>query len=136
MGSSGLGTVRFGDERSSITISRPAFGVVVLTIVGKDAGQHGQAPFEELAKDLARGPFALFVDASKTQGATMEVSNVWARWLKDRRDQLIRIHMLTGSKFVQLTADFVRRWADLGDAMLVYTDAAAFDEALKAASSA
>ena len=41
--------------------------------------------------------------------------------------------MLTGSKFVQLTADFVRRFAELGDAMRVYTDGAAFDEALRAA---
>jgi phage regulator Rha-like protein len=41
--------------------------------------------------------------------------------------------MLTGSRFVQLTADFVRRFAELGDAMHVYTDGAAFDEALRAA---
>ena len=29
------------------------------------------------------------------------------------------------------TADFVRRFAELGDAMLIYTDGAAFDEALR-----
>jgi hypothetical protein len=36
--------------------------------------------------------------------------------------------MLTGSRFVQLTADFVRRFADLGDAMLIYTDSKPFEE--------
>jgi hypothetical protein len=41
--------------------------------------------------------------------------------------------MLTGSRFVQLTADFVRRFAELGDAMLIYTDGVAFDEALASA---
>jgi len=63
----------------------------------------------------------------------MEVSNQWATWLRARRDQLTRIHMLTGSRFVQLTADFVKRWADLGDKMRIYTEAEPFDEALLAA---
>jgi len=38
--------------------------------------------------------------------------------------------MLTGSRFIRLTADFVRRFAELGDAMRIYTDPAAFDGAL------
>jgi len=41
--------------------------------------------------------------------------------------------MLTASRYVQITADFVRRFADLGDAMLLYTDAASFDEQLQIA---
>lgn len=54
-------------------------------------------------------------------------------WLRAHRDRLHQIHMLTGSRFVQLTADFVRRFAELGDAMLIYTDGAAFDDALRTA---
>ena len=38
--------------------------------------------------------------------------------------------MLTGSRFVQVTADFVRRFADLRDMMCIYTEPAAFDAAL------
>ena len=41
--------------------------------------------------------------------------------------------MLTGSRFVQMTADFVRRFADLGDAMLIYTEPSVFDETLESA---
>jgi phage regulator Rha-like protein len=41
--------------------------------------------------------------------------------------------MLTGSRFVQLTADFIRRFAELGGAMLIYTEGAAFDDALATA---
>ena len=117
---------------STLTIRAPKAGVVVVTITGRDTGEHGDTPFLDLAKDLERGPFHLFIDARDTKGATLEVSNVWATWLKSNRDRLHRIHMLTGSKFIQVTADFVRRFADLGDAMLIYTDAAAFDEALAA----
>jgi hypothetical protein len=118
---------------TSMTITRVAPAVVVVTVSGTDAGELGDAPFRELDEQLARGAFALFIDARRTKGASVDVSNVWARWLRRHRDDLIRIHMLTGSRFVQMTADFVRRFADLGDAMLIYTDPSVFDETLEIA---
>jgi hypothetical protein len=120
----------FEGLHSSLTIARPVGHVVVVTISGRDAGEHGDGPLRALDDELARGSFSLFVDARRTQGASIDVSNIWAQWLRARRDRLERIHMLTGSRFVQLTADFVRRFAELGDAMLIYTDGVAFDEAL------
>lgn len=123
----------FEGTHSTITVARPVPHVVVLTIRGRDAGEHGTAPQRALEEELLAGPYALFIDARKTLGASVDVSNIWAQWLRAHRDQLERIHMLTGTKFVQLTADFVRRFAELGDAMLIYTDGSAFDEALRAA---
>jgi hypothetical protein len=115
---------------TSMTISRRAAAVLVVTISGRDVGELGDSPFAELDKQLAKGSFALFIDARNTQGASVDVSNLWARWLRNHRDDLIRIHMLTGTRFVQITADFVRRWADLGDTMVVYTEPSVFDEVL------
>jgi len=43
--------------------------------------------------------------------------------------------VLTGAPFRQLTAKFVQRFADLGELMRIYTDAAAFDAALSKAAS-
>lgn len=130
-----MGTPRvFEGLHSTISIHRPVPHVVVLSISGRDGGEHGTGPQRALEDELRAGPFSLFIDARKTLGASVDVSNIWAQWLRAHRDQLERIHMLTGSKFIQLTADFVRRFAELGDAMLVYTDGAAFDEALRAAS--
>ena len=123
--------ITFEGLHSTLAVTRPAPHVVVLTIVGRDAGEHGEAPLRALEDCLRDGPYELFVDARDTQGATIDVSNVWARWLRGHRDQLHRIHMLTGSKFVQLTADFVRRFSELGDAMLIYTHPSAFDESLR-----
>jgi hypothetical protein len=123
-------TVRFEGVYATLVIERPTPGVVVVRISGRDAGEHGEAPLRELDRDLERGPFTLFIDARRTQGASIDVSNVWAQWLRTHRDRLHRIHMLTGSRFVQLTADFVRRFSELGDAMLIYTDPVPFDEAL------
>jgi hypothetical protein len=118
---------------TAMTIKRVAPSVVLVSIWGSDAGELGDAPFHELDKQLARGAFSLFIDARRTKGASVDVSNVWARWLRTHRDELLRIHMLTGSRFVQMTADFVRRFAELGDAMLIYTDPSVFDEVLESA---
>lgn len=123
----------FEGRHSSIGFARPVPHVVVMTITGRDAGEHGQGPQRALDEMLRDGPFALFIDARKTLGASVDVSNVWAQWLRSHRDQLHSIHMLTGTSFVTLTADFVRRFAELGDAMRIYTDGAAFDDALRGA---
>lgn len=121
----------FEGVHSSITIARPVPYVVVMTITGRDAGEHADRPQKALDEELRAGPFTLFIDARKTLGASVDVSNVWAQWLRAHRDHLHAIHMLTGTKFVQLTADFVRRFAELGDAMRIYTDGAAFDEVVR-----
>ena len=123
----------FEGLHSTIVIARPAAHVVLVTITGRDAGEHGDGPLRALDEEVRAGSFALFIDARRTLGASVDVSNVWAQWLRANRDRLHQIHMLTGSKFVQLTADFVRRFAELGDAMHVYTDGTTFDEALRAA---
>jgi len=118
---------------SSLEIQRPARGVVVLVVTGTDIGEHGEGPFAELARDVAEGPFELFVDARESRGVALDVSGSWARWLAARRDALVRVNMLTGSRFVELTANFVRDFTELGERMRVYTDAAAFESALASA---
>lgn len=120
----------FEGVHSTIAVTRPVPHVVVLTISGRDAGEHGNAPMRALEDELDDGAVNLFIDARRTSGASIDVSNVWAQWLRKHRDRLHCIHMLTGSRFVHLTADFVRRFAELGDTMRIYTDGRAFDEAL------
>jgi len=120
-------------EHSTLRIRRPTAGIVVVTVTGTDVGEHGVAPFAELMKDVEAGPFELFVDARGSQGVTIDVSGEWARWLAAHRASLRAVNMLTGSRFVQLTAAVVRDYAVLGDLMRIYTDASAFDEALAAA---
>jgi hypothetical protein len=124
---------RFEGRHSTITIARPVAHVVAITITGRDAGEHGRGPLDALDDLLRAGPFSLFIDARQTLGASVDVSNLWAQWLRAQRDHLLDIHMLTGSSFIQLTADFVRRFAELGDAMRIYTDGPAFDAALHTA---
>lgn len=105
--------------------------VVVMRLSGWDAGEFGDIPRNVIERHFASDkPLTLFIDAREVRGATTDVSGDWAQWLAKHRDRFCQINMLTGSPFIQLTANFVRRFADLGELMRIYTDAAAFDEAL------
>ena len=127
-------SVEYAGLHCTIAIQYPAAGVVVLRISGRDVGEFGQAPMEALAQHLSDdATTTLFIDARATEGASIEVSHAWARWLSAHRAHFEQVSMLTGSRYIQITADFVRRFADLGDVMRLYTDAAAFDEAVAAA---
>lgn len=111
-----------------LTIERPARGVVVVHLAGWDSGELGDVPMRELAKDLAENQLVeLFIDAHDVKGASLEVSAEWSQWLATHRSQFKHVTMLTGSPFIQLTANFVRRYADLGEIMKIYTDPAAFN---------
>jgi hypothetical protein len=115
----------------TIEIRRPAQGVVVVKLSGTDTGELGDAPFVELAPDLAiNDHIELFIDASSVRGASIDVSGQWASWMRTHKKQLVHVHMLTGTRFIQLSADFVRRFAELGEAMRLYTERASFDDAL------
>lgn len=115
----------------TLTIERPVPGVVVVTIAGNDVGEFARAPLEELAKDLAQNrKIELFVDTRETQGVTLDASTEWAVWLAQHRHQLHHLTMLVGSRFVELTARFVRRFAGLEGIMRLTTDPSAFEDAL------
>jgi hypothetical protein len=107
--------------------------VVVLRFTGSDIGEFGDAPMKALEPDVAGEGLRLFIDARATKAATIDVSNEWALWLRKHKSRFAVICMLTGGPFVQLTAKFVQRFAELGDRMRIYTDAAAFDAELRAA---
>ena len=122
------GEIRYEGVHCEFVIRRPAAGVVALRISGTDVGELGDAPMRGLDECLAgAGPVQFFIDARDTRGASIEVSGEWAVWLSARRDRFSRISMLVGSRYIEVTADFVRRFAALEGVMRIYTDPAAFD---------
>jgi len=105
----------------------------VLRLTGWDVGEFGDAPMKALAAPIAPGRVQLFIDARAVKGAAIDVSSEWAQWLRRHKSRFARISMLTGAPFVQLTAKFVQRFAELGDLMRIYTDPGAFEADLRAA---
>ena len=89
-------------------LTRPIEGVVVVAISGTDVGESGSTPLAVLGRVLQRGPVELFIDARDARGVSLDVSRAWAAWLRDHRDSLSRVVMLARSRFVELTATFVR----------------------------
>lgn len=128
-----LPNVEYEGVHCTLAINRPAPGVAVLVLTGSDIGEFADFPMRELDKDLARfGSIELFIDARAVRGASINVSSEWALWMNNHRAQLRQIHMLTGSRYVQMTADFVRRFVGLIDRMKLFTDPAAFEDTLAA----
>lgn len=117
-----------------VTITRPGRGVIVVTYSGHDVGEFRDVPFRELDRCVAEeGPVHLFVDGRASNGATVEVSSEWARWLGANRERLASVHLLSGSKVIQMNANFVKRISAVGEKMRIYTDASPFDADLAAA---
>jgi uncharacterized protein (DUF1786 family) len=115
----------------NLTLQQPAPGLVVLRIAGSDVGEFGEAPMQALSGWLdGGGPVDFFIDAREVRGASIEVSGDWALWLARNRERLRAVTMLTGSRFIQVTAEFVRRFSALDGIMRVSTDPAAFDAAV------
>jgi hypothetical protein len=124
-------SVRWEGVHCTLEVRRPAAGVVVVVFSGMDVGELGNRPFQAMAEDLAANPSVeLFIDARCAVAASVAVSNEWSTWLRRNASKLSRIHMLTATRFVQLSADLVRRFAGLEDRMRLYTDADVFDEEL------
>ena len=124
----------FKSAHCTFTIQRPATGVVHAIIEGHDVGEFGDAPFRELDADVEHGaPLEFFIDARGVPAASLEVSADWARWMTIHRERIQRLSILCGSRFVELTASFVQKFTQFGSRMRIYTEADAFEEALRVA---
>jgi hypothetical protein len=129
-----LASVHYEGIHCSVSIQRPAEGISLLVLAGSDIGEFGDFAMRELAKDLQRaGGLELFIDAGAVRGASIEVSSEWMLWLRAHRAQFHHVNMLTGSRYIQITAEFVRRFSHLVDRMTIFTDRAAFGETLSRA---
>jgi hypothetical protein len=102
-------------------------------VTGSDVGEFGGAPMRTLNDWLTAGQIKFFVDARDGRGVSIDVSGEWARWLTANKDKMASITMLTGSPFIHVTAEFVRRFAALEGLMRICTDVRVFDSALEEA---
>jgi hypothetical protein len=124
---------RFEGVHCAIIIQHWPGGVVNMRISGRDVGEFGTAPLEKLDTIVAaERELKLYIDARDSQGASLEVSGDYANWLRRNKATLKTITMLTGSKMIELTANFVRRFAGLEDTMTIITDPADFEQQLLA----
>jgi hypothetical protein len=114
MGYEPLPPIQHEGIHCNLSIYRPAPAVAVVVLSGSDIGEFGHLPMRELKKDLEQSKtIELFIDARAVRGASVEVSAEWALWMRAHRASFQRINMLTGSRYIQITATFVRRFGAL-----------------------
>jgi hypothetical protein len=123
--------LRYEGVHCNLVIEQCPNRVVVLRIIGTDVGEFGDAPMKALNDWIADfGSIDFFIDARDVRGASIDVSGEWAAWLGDHKDELRSVTMLTGSRFIRMTAEFVRRFATLENIMRICTEPVVFDRAL------
>ena len=124
-------TLNFEGVHCHLLIERPSSQIVLLKVNGTDTGEFGDAPMRALNEWIAEiGVVDFFIDARSVRGASIEVSSEWAAWLNANKGSLKSVTMLTGNRLIQITAEFVRRFAGLNGIMWVCTEPAVFDLAL------
>jgi hypothetical protein len=128
------GAVRLTAGDCAFHYRRPAPGALLVTISGLDAGQFGTTTLDEIATAIAReGRLELFVDAREALGATVGVSDDWTRFFSNHRDRLARVHVLAGSKVVELTVAMAQHLSRTGNLIQIYSDPEIFASRLAVA---
>ncbi len=131
------GSTRLTGERASFTFTRPRPGVFLVRITGYDDGEFGDAPFDAMQAELNRFKrVELFVDTREVFGAATPVREAWTSWLRLHAAELVRAHLVSGSRFVFMALTVAKELSRTGDLIRVYSDPAGFDEALARASAA
>lgn len=125
-------TTRLASDACRITIGRLEPTRLRVDIEGHDVGEFGALPFRCLEALMHEElPVELLVDARAARGASMGVGNDWAAWLGRNRHRFTAVQMLAGSRYVQVIAEFVRRFSELEGLMHVHVDPARFDALLE-----
>lgn len=125
------GVVRLSSGDATFQFARPRPGALLVTITGMDKGQFGLSTLDEITAALNReGSLELFVDAREAVGATVSVSDEWTRFFAVQRTRLRRVHVLAGSKAVQLTVAIAQHLSRTGDLIQIYSDPQIFESRL------
>jgi hypothetical protein len=125
------GAVMLSAEGCVFTYTRPKRGVLVVAISGHDKGQFGTLTLDEISLALKRDrPLELFIDAREAVGAAVSVSDEWTRFFATNRSDFTRVHVLAGTKVVQLTVAIAQHLSRTGSLIQIYSDAGIFESRL------
>lgn len=129
-----LKSANFEGAHCAVGLEQLSANLILMRLKGTDTGELRDAPMKTLDEWIsAASNVEFFIDARNVRGASIDVSSDWAAWFTANRDRFKSITMLTGNKFIQITAEFVRRFAGLNGIMWVCTEPHVFDLALEQA---
>ncbi|WP_263416357.1 hypothetical protein [Terriglobus albidus] len=130
----GLKSASFEGAHFAVELEQLSETLILMRLTGTDTGELLDAPIKVLDEWVAGvNAVEFFIDARNVRGASIDVSSEWSAWFTQNRSRFKTITMLTGSKLIQITAEFVRRFAGLNGIMWVCTEPNVFDLALEQA---
>lgn len=125
------GDLRLSTAGCTFLFKRPRPAVLLVTISGEDQGQFGTMALDEIVTAIRREhPLELFVDAQDATGS-VSVSEEWTRFFSSYRAELSRVHVLVGSKFMQLTVAIAQHLSRTGNLIQIYSDPQTFQSLLR-----
>lgn len=102
-----------------------------MQIAGNESGELGRAPLGEVAAEAAHHPpLKLFIDMTRLNSISPEVSDDWTAWFKANQQSVAKVHALVGSPLVQLTVTVSQLISRTGNLIRVHNEAASFHAAL------
>jgi hypothetical protein len=126
------GVTRLQVEGCTFTYERHGRDRILITIIGSDEGHFGSATIDEILLAIGReGPLELFVDASKATAVSVAVSDMWTRFFARNRNELKRVHILTGSEYVHLAISISQHLSRTGDLIRIHSDPVRFTELMR-----
>ena len=97
------GSSRLFDAEAAFLFRRPRPGVLVVSGSGRDRGQFGDVPFEEIEAEAARfGPLDLFIDTSGLEFADGAVVGRWTAWFRQLPPSVRSLGILHGAEMTGL----------------------------------
>jgi hypothetical protein len=126
------GTVRITGPTCSFVYARPRPGALLVTITGNDTGDLGALPLDEMTDGIAAlpPPLELFVDTSGAGSVASRVREEWTAWFVAHGPSLRRIHVLTGSRFFQMTVSVAKELSRTAELIRIHDSPASFEKAL------
>lgn len=125
------GSIRLTTKGCAFVYTRLRPGAVLVTITGRDTGELGSEPLDELLAEVKRyPPVNLYVDTRNATFAAAEVRDAWTNFFSVHRAHLRRVRILVGSRFLQLAIEVAKLFSRTGELIQVDADAPRFDEAL------
>ena len=128
------GDIRLSAGGSTFIYHRLRTGVLLITISGLDIGQFGTTTLDEISAAINRdGVLELFIDAQRSDGAVLAVSEEWTRFFAANREKLSRVHILVGSEILKLIVSIAQHLSRTGNLIQIHTAEDIFFQKLQAA---
>ena len=122
------GRVQFSSPTCTFVFEWLTPAAILIVINGTDTGQFGPLILDEIRAEISRkGSIELFVDARGAVSASLHVSQEWRLFFTQHQRSLKHVHILVGSKFIELVVSIAQHLSRTGDLIQVYDSATTFD---------